>query len=407
VFQETGIAGALDMQMATPFRARGSGWAAFANENSQMVLMLCYSNPIMGTNKIHAEFIPLREFSPLAAQEMWENRLDDVYDSEKIAETRIENRLLPPSHQNSLLRVAFKNQRGEPAIGDWNLTWEGLGAMPKISGSLPKELDAHFRAMSPHRRPFFLGDGNPDLVEIQRTQPQRWGMNVHQWFQMLEHCQQTALYKEIKDHRGGIVNFYDICEYFVKPWTAGHGCGVALLMNSQSKGLEPCIMISHGWGADVEQDMECLHNVNRETPIWFCVFANYQCQDGHGPSIQDQLALEPFETVIEFVENVEGGEMLALHTSTADIYERMWCVLEISTALAMKVCVTHKVSRSWATKEISKQHDWGQIRTEDAKCGCPEDVSMLQSKIQKQGGFAALNGTIQDFRVKSLRSQMV
>merc|ERR1712151_1174527 len=108
-------------------------------------------------------------------------------------------------------------------------------------------------------------------------------------------------------------------------------------------------------GADVEEDIECLRSLDPDSVIWFCVFANYQCEDGKGPSIGDQLALDPFERIIDFVQNVKDGGMLALHSSTVDIYTRMWCVLEISTALAKNVPVIAKVSRSWAVSEISRQ----------------------------------------------------
>lgn len=231
-------------------------------------------------------------------------------------------------------------------------------------------------------------------------------MTVRQWFQFLEYCQQTALYNEIKRRRGGIVNFYDIDTYFVQPWTRGHGCGVSLLMNPEEQ-LDPQFMISHGWGADVEEDMECLQSLDRDCVIWFCVFANYQCNDGHGPSIADQLALDPFESIIAFVQNVEDGAMLALHSSTVDIYTRMWCVLEISTALAMDVPVIAKVSRSWAVSEISRQGQWGEIDTAAAKCGDPGDMPELRRKIREQGGFQVLNRTIHNFRVQSLRASRV
>lgn len=31
-----------------------------------------------------------------------------------------------------------------------------------------------------------------------------------------------------------------------------------------------------------------------ETVVWFCILSNYQPEDGHGPSLDEQLAREPF-----------------------------------------------------------------------------------------------------------------
>ena len=60
------------------------------------------------------------------------------------------------------------------------------------------------------------------------------------------------------------------------------------------------------------------------------MFANYQCNDkllSNGPSIPDQLAMEPFATVIHStaLNSRHGGfGMVAVHTTTADLYSRLW-----------------------------------------------------------------------------------
>ena len=61
------------------------------------------------------------------------------------------------------------------------------------------------------------------------------------------------------------------------------------------------IMLSHSWADDAE---ELLHAVEMyagrcmlvdDVQIWFCCFSIYQCQDGAGPSIAEQLSLMPFQ----------------------------------------------------------------------------------------------------------------
>lgn len=52
------------------------------------------------------------------------------------------------------------------------------------------------------------------------------------------------------------VNMYDICDFFVKPWTAGTGNSVALLLNNQP--LSADLMISHAWAEDIQECAEAL-----------------------------------------------------------------------------------------------------------------------------------------------------
>ena len=63
-----------------------------------------------------------------------------------------------------------------------------------------------------------------------------------------------------------------------------------------------------------------------ELVIWFCCFANYQCEDGAGPTISEQLARDPFGTVIK---SPALRCMCLLVTSTQDPYDRLWCAAAI------------------------------------------------------------------------------
>jgi len=57
------------------------------------------------------------------------------------------------------------------------------------------------------------------------------------------------------------------------------------------------------------------------------VVANYQAADNFGPSIQEQLAMRPFASVIEadaLMEKNGGFGMVAIHTTVADLYSRLW-----------------------------------------------------------------------------------
>ena len=73
------------------------------------------------------------------------------------------------------------------------------------------------------------------------------------------------------------------------------------------------------------------HNLEEETAIWVCTLAIYQAHKdgGRGPSIPEQLDLQttPFECVINNLPplpNCAGGLMLAVHTTSQELYGRLW-----------------------------------------------------------------------------------
>lgn len=166
-------------------------------------------------------------------------------------------------------------------------------------------------------------------------------MTATQFREFLSECRQTALWPCIKEMRN-VVTLYDIIQQLVKPWTRGTGCGIALLMNHQT----PCratLMISHTWAEDMDECEEAIVDYCLEvtsglsTSIWFCGFAQYQAGDEPGdvgPSISEQLKLDPFGSVIRHTTPALG--MVVVHTSSARVYERLWCVYEIAEATRLE-----------------------------------------------------------------------
>lgn len=158
---------------------------------------------------------------------------------------------------------------------------------------------------------------------------------------------------------GHKVHAYDMERFFVKPWTAGCGMGVALMTNASPIQCE--VMISHAWGEDMEslyttlklhEQQQNPSDFNTNTRIWFCLFGLYQgagaelitkagsrehkwyksgsitlvkngVQDT-GPSVDQQVGLPtpPFEQAIQ-----TACTMLVLHInagSSCDPYRRVW-----------------------------------------------------------------------------------
>ena len=63
--------------------------------------------------------------------------------------------------------------------------------------------------------------------------------------------------------------------------------------------------------------------------IWVCTFSQYQARkdesvDDIGPTVGEQLAVDPFAQVIQSVGVKNGLGMVAVHTTTADLYSRLW-----------------------------------------------------------------------------------
>lgn len=185
-------------------------------------------------------------------------------------------------------------------------------------------------------RPAIPSHGGNAAVE-----PERWGMRKAQMRQFIEACMLTREWEELAAQgnqykKAGHVNGYELCSSYVVPWTKGTGCSVSLLMNETPMQAE--VMISHAWGEDMEQVCQILQDdVSDATVVWFCILANYQPQDGCGPSISEQLARDPFGRVIR-----QASQMLVLHTTTAAVYTRLWCCFEMGEAALQLATVDRK-----------------------------------------------------------------
>jgi len=232
-------------------------------------------------------------------------------------------------------------------------------------------------------------------------------------------------YTDAKEAKG-FAHMYDVNTLFVKPWTAGTGCGVAVLMNGD-EGLDASLMFSHAWGEDVE---ECLNSVlrfseSRKVPdtvaCWFCVFAQYQPEDGAGPTISEQIQLDPFSTVITSVNVRQGCGMCAIHTTRGDLYDRLWCVMEIDAAMYEGVNVDAALSEAYVK---ASTHRYGMCReaggsrrdaelaaglavhTARAKCRLEDEPMLFAKVLSRGGGFSRIDDKIKEFRKEKVLGEI-
>eukprot|EP00931_Biecheleriopsis_adriatica_P017574 TRINITY_DN12559_c0_g1_i1.p1 TRINITY_DN12559_c0_g1~~TRINITY_DN12559_c0_g1_i1.p1 ORF type:complete len:952 (-),score=178.80 TRINITY_DN12559_c0_g1_i1:193-3048(-) len=272
----------------------------------------------------------------------------------------------------------------------------------------------HYAAMAKTfpQRPSFLATAEQVTAEtrmLQRTDPSKWAVTLCQWNMLIEACKQSIRYNHIKNKKpwARYVNVHDMTAHFVIPWSKGSGCGLALLLNPD--GLPADLMISHAWAEDVEQ---CQEAVNLAVPrcsssnMWFCTFAQYQPEDDYGPRVEEQLDLEPVTAVLD------SGvrKMIAIHTTTGDIYARLWCLVELDEAFS-KIEVVPAYSKKYldciqeeyvmffrngGTHEETAYAAYG-VSPSQAKCS-GNDKARLSKAISARGGFEGIDRAVRAFR---------
>jgi len=251
------------------------------------------------------------------------------------------------------------------------------------------------------KRPDFLANMTFCATRrLQRCDPAKWAMTNVQLLEFFNYMRSTPEYEAAKQARG-YVCLYDVNSLFVIPWSRGFGCGVALLMNARAP-LKAQVMISHAWAEDVEELVSSLSSwasriqplwASDPVPLWCCTFAQYQPEDGAGPSLQKQPSLDPFKSVIQ---SKPKHGMVVVHTTKADPYDRLWCVHEIEEALDSKLFVTAIGTYSLGGRTVC---------TRTAKCGHLADEERIRAVIEsKAGGYERLDKAIKAFRNTLLKS---
>eukprot|EP01035_Chromulina_nebulosa_P028434 gene28434-37533_t len=206
----------------------------------------------------------------------------------------------------------------------------------------------------------------------------KWSLSILQWIIFIRSCVETETWVALVKSKGGdeySVNMYDICKYFVIPWTEGTGCSIAVLMNGENP--KPAdLMISHAWGGSVVETYNSLqYIVNHNNP---------EDRVDNGLSISEQLNLKPFANIID---SQPKYGMWVVHTTQCEVYNRMWTVHEVDEAI-----LTHcRIQGAFDFYAFDPIKCFGQddIDTRLAQC-LPEDKA--------RGGFDRLNTVIKDFR---------
>mmetsp|Transcript_53936 Transcript_53936/g.125874 ORF Transcript_53936/g.125874 Transcript_53936/m.125874 type:complete len:463 (-) Transcript_53936:196-1584(-) len=238
--------------------------------------------------------------------------------------------------------------------------------------------------------------------------PVMWGMEYTQFQVFVDSCAATKCWKDAQ-RRKDYVNLHDLHRLLIH-WTRNTGSSIALRMNPD-RPVEATLMVSHCWGEDMQECSDALgefksrKGLDASCGLWFCAFAQYQAGDEPedvGPTLAEQLGLDPFGSVVRSV--AAGKGMVVVHTSKQEIYTRLWCVYEISEAISAGTPVDIAYSMPYVTHHSGNVERMLRARTKDAGCSNEHDERYIRERVEKTGGWAVLDRKIFTFRLDALRA---
>ncbi len=205
------------------------------------------------------------------------------------------------------------------------------------------------------------------------------------------------------------MTMYDVIDTIVKPKTAGTGMGYALYLNKE-KPIRAKVMISHAWGENYIQFLSALNQSGNQGPFWVCAMSIYQNEDIKDVTIEKQLGpnpqFGPFSSVLK-----QADSMIAIMTSSCDIYTRLWCVYEIFVAISLNIPVTlqsyNEITGFGGSDKMYSNvvlDSTGRaVSTKDASCGYAQDKKMIHEEILREDvGFGLIDDVVMWVRIKAL-----
>merc|ERR1712032_441155 len=103
------------------FTGCGSCYGVWYNSKVNHSLVLAFSNPDVGANKIGAEIVPGKIDKDHPRAKFAHENMSKHYESEGLAS---KGRLKNADGKIGTLKVRFKNESGTPAKGYWSLEWK-------------------------------------------------------------------------------------------------------------------------------------------------------------------------------------------------------------------------------------------------------------------------------------------
>ena len=105
-----------------------------------------------------------------------------------------------------------------------------------LAGKIPSPQKAPAAVSTVRPRPPGMAlpeEVTPEMKAMQWKEPQKWSLTMRQFCTVVEHCMTLPEYVALKKQKR-FVTMYDLCNIFVKSWSAGTGkcCEMLVLYNS-------------------------------------------------------------------------------------------------------------------------------------------------------------------------------
>ena len=95
--------------------------------------------------------------------------------------------------------------------------------------------------------------------------------------------------------------------------------------------------------------------------------------------------------------------MFVLHTTIAEVYERLWVVHEADLCVDAKLQLRGLFDLyRWTGVHVNNFNSAPAVRTRKGKCGVPEDEAYIAGLVRDRGGHDRLDGVIAEVRWKML-----
>lgn len=178
----------------------------------------------------------------------------------------------------------------------------------------------------------------PDFGDVW---PDNWGITIVQLRSFLDECRSDPKWRSSNTMR-------DWVNDYVIPKTRGTGLGYALYRNCRQP-TEVSVVVSNCWLQNAELFVDRVASLVSPTDgLFVCGFALYQCEDGHGPTIRQQLGdspeQSPFMRVVRHLGRAYEAERDMLcrradRMGPAPQFPTLLAVASIALPVAWKGCV--------------------------------------------------------------------
>lgn len=235
------------------------------------------------------------------------------------------------------------------------------------------------------------------VVKQRGCGPELWGITLEQLKDLTRHMR----------FQSGMTT-RDVVDNIVKVETAGKGAGYALFRNS-AQPLRAKVMVSHAWDEDYEEFLCVLEASGYQGPFWVSATAIYQPEDDPDLTLEKQLGVEAGGPLVLILKQVDL--MLCVMTPQGNIFERLWCLFEMFTAVQLEVqlqvACRRKCDREMLDDPLPR-FCLAPVSARTARCGPQgsspnaDEQAILGALEAFPGSFAAVDRAVEEIRLGAL-----